>query len=357
MNRFILLLFSFILLQSCCKDEKDCSQKTTLVNHTIDQEPFSTLSEYNLFQGELKNLEPVEGVLPYALINKLFTDYSLKKRFVWMPACSEARYVSDYESLDFPTGTILVKNFYYENVLPNMDTKIVETRLMLRDTDRWTFATYKWNDAQTEADLDMSGVDVPVAWMQDGIQKNVDFRIPSGAECHTCHKANSVDVPLGPKPQNINVDYAYADGTKNQLQKMVDMGYLDANYPSDIVTVANWKDTSLSLETRVRSYVDINCSHCHIDEGHCNYRVMRFAFKENDTDESLGICIEQDEDIPGEGLSHIVSPARPDRSVLYYRFNTTDETVRMPLLGRSLIHTEATQLIEDWISSLDQECE
>ena len=54
------------------------------VNYELQAMPYETLSAYNFFQGEIKNLNPVYGVLPYELINPLFTDYSDKNRFVWI---------------------------------------------------------------------------------------------------------------------------------------------------------------------------------------------------------------------------------------------------------------------------------
>jgi len=52
------------------------------VNYDLANYPLPTLSEYNFFQGDLKDLNPTFGVLPYTLNSKLFTDYAKKKRFV-----------------------------------------------------------------------------------------------------------------------------------------------------------------------------------------------------------------------------------------------------------------------------------
>ena len=65
------------------------------VYFNLEALPYTNLSEYNFFQGEMKNLTPVYGVLPYELINPLFTDYSLKDRFVWMPQEENAYYLGD----------------------------------------------------------------------------------------------------------------------------------------------------------------------------------------------------------------------------------------------------------------------
>ena len=38
---------------------------------------------------------------------------------------------------------------------------------------------------------------------------------------------------------------------------------------------------------------------------------------------------------------------------MYYRLSATDESVRMPLLGRSIVHTEGIELLEQWINTLE----
>ena len=74
--------------------------------------PYEKLSDSNFFEGTMSDLEPVFGVVPYEPISTLFSDYAKKKRFLWMPNNTSASYVSDHEVLDFPEGTILIKNFY-----------------------------------------------------------------------------------------------------------------------------------------------------------------------------------------------------------------------------------------------------
>jgi uncharacterized repeat protein (TIGR03806 family) len=351
-QKYVYYFLFYIFLSACNSND---NAEVSPVIFDINQVPYQKLSDYNFFEGDMKDLNPVYGVLPYKLISKLFTDYSSKIRFVWMPENVKAAYTADYELLNFPVGTILIKNFYYDNVLPNLTTKILETRLIIRKTSGWVFATYQWNDEQTEANAITTGVNIPIDWMNDSNeQKHAEFRIPSRQECHTCHKTNEIDIPLGPMPQNINSDYAFADGTKNQLEKWVEVGYLEDTYPSTITTVEDWKDTSQPLQLRVRSYLDINCAHCHNDTGHASHISMRFAFHQN-SDENLGICVDPSEFL-GEGLSHIVSPRRPSRSAMYFRMNTLDETTRMPLIGRSIVHQEGRDLIEQWINSLEQNC-
>ena len=77
----------------------------------ISQKPFERLSQYQFFVGEMSNLEPSDGVLPYDLNSPLFTDYADKSRFVWMPEGTAATYRED-RAFDFPAGAVLIKNFF-----------------------------------------------------------------------------------------------------------------------------------------------------------------------------------------------------------------------------------------------------
>ncbi|MCD2258365.1 Ig-like domain-containing protein [Psychroserpens luteolus] len=346
-----------------CNDNNNCATGTVTVtvtptspvNFDLGEIPYATLSEYNFFDGEMKDLDPVYGVLPYNLNSTLFTDYAHKKRFVWMPDGTKANYNSDFTPLDFPLGAVLIKNFYYDNVQPSNTTRIIETRLMYMTEEGWDFAKYVWNDDQTEATFTNAGSFTDVEWIENGVPYNTTYRIPSRNECFTCHNKFGTPLPIGPKPQNLNRDLTYTDGVSNQLQKWINVGYLEDNLPTSIVSTVKWDDESLDLELRVRSYLDINCAHCHSEESYCEYRPMRFAFNENDDDINKGLCVTPDTQITG--TTHIVVPGDINASVLRFRINSTEEQNRMPLLGRTLKHDEGVRLIEEWINSLNGECE
>lgn len=318
--------------------------------------PYDSLSTYGFFEGAMSDQNPVYGVIPYDLITPLFTDYALKHRFIWMPDSVSATFGEDHEILNFPDGTALIKTFYYDRVQPNNETRILETRLLIKINGAWEFANYVWNEDQTEATLDLVGSNVDLSWIEDnGTARSTNYRIPSDAECLNCHKVNLEPIPIGPKPQNLNRELIYEEGSLNQLEKWKDIGYLSGSIPCNIETVADWKDESQPLESRVRAYLDINCSHCHANERHCDYRAPRFAWSETTDPANLGICVVP-EDIPISQLTHIVSRGKPPKSALHYRISSTDETVRMPLLGRTIVHEEAVQLIEQWINSLNPPC-
>lgn len=361
LKKYGLLWLTVFALVSCSQDEDytpvEQPEQTQIspVIFNLEAVPYQNLSDYNFFEGDMASLEPVYGVLPYDLINPLFSDFAKKKRFIWMPSSVKGSYTGDHNVINFPVGTVLIKNFYFENVQPENNTRVLETRLMIRKNEGWIFANYIWNEQQTEAVLNLDGAYAPLEWMEDGELKSVNYRIPAGPECHTCHKTGEVPIPIGPKPRNINKLYTYHDGNMNQLEKWVDFGYLNNNLPINIETMVAWDDTSSSIDERVRSYLDVNCAHCHSEESHCAYRPIRLNYEATTDPVNLGICVVPDNDL-GVGLTHIVSPSNILRSVLFYRVNSTDEAVRMPLLGRTLKHDAGIDLIEEWINSLETTC-
>lgn len=351
---FLILSGSLLIYVSCKKEPIEFNPEVpteTGVSVNLATVPYDKLSKYRFFEGDLKNQVPAEGVIEFAPASALFTDYAHKKRFVWMPSGTLANYVSDGEILDLPVGAALIKNFYYENVIPGNTTRIIETRVMIRKASGWIFAEYVWNNEQTEAFLDMSGSYTNVQWDENGVTKSSNYRIPSETECLICHKRNGQPIPIGIKPQNLNHDFSYAGGEMNQLQKLISVGYLQSSIPGTINSTVDYSDESQDLELRLRSYLDINCAHCHGEEKHCSYRPMRLAFSETTDRENIGLCVAPDEFI-NETLTDIVSPSNISRSMMHFRLSSTDVATRMPLLGRSIVHEEGVQLLADWINSI-----
>ncbi|MES2863328.1 MAG: hypothetical protein V4666_04360 [Bacteroidota bacterium] len=365
-----LLLIIVFLLFSCNNDdtkEEYVDIPTSPVKVDLTQVPYPKLSDYHFFDGDMKNQIPSLNVIPYAPASSLFTDYAHKKRFVWMPIGVKATFNGDSNVLELPVGAALIKTFYYENVQPNNTTRILETRIMIRKQTGWIFANYVWNDEQTEATLDLNGSFVNISWKDENdVVKTTDYRIPSEVQCIICHKSTqniggnlqTIHIPIGIKPQNLNFNYTYGTTSQNQLTKWIEQGYLDNDFtlPTENNTTIDYNDVSKSLEKRARSYVDINCAHCHQNGKHCDYRPMRFAFTETGSANGLanmGVCVDtEDMQNFAPALSKIVTPGNINRSMMYYRLNTTNENFRMPLHGRTIIHQEGLDLIGQWINSL-----
>ena len=351
----IVLLFLFFSFLSCSKEDYT-EIETYPVVLDLAKVPYPKLSDYNFFKGNIKEQKPSYGVIPYKPNSELFSDYALKNRFVWMPNGVKATFNGDGNVLELPVGSALIKNFYYKNVQPNNTTKIIETRIMIRKSTGWIFANYIWNDEQSDALLTTQSTARDLSWKDaNNVVHTLNYRTPEvDFECLRCHSTfnNQIINPLGIKPQNINYNFNYADGSKNQLNKLIEFGYLENNLPDQINSTVDFNDTSKSLDLRVRSYFDANCAHCHENGGEASSHNLRFAFNETINPVKMGVTAHAAHYL--EGYNNVtVTPGNVNLSILHYRINTENDLLYiMPPLIRTKRHTEAVQLIETWINSL-----
>lgn len=315
------------------------------------------LSEYNFFTGDLADLQPAEGVLPYDLNTPLFSDYAHKARFVKLPDGTAAVY-NDKDVFDFPVGTVLIKNFYYPDDFrkPEGKRRIIETRLLVnKETEGWVALPYVWNDEQTDATLEITGGNKQISWIHyDGSKKELDYSIPNMNQCKGCHVSNNTMIPIGPKARNLNGTFAYADGAANQLKKWISLGLLRGlNDVSTAPAVPVFDDPkSGTLTERARAYLDINCAHCHKADGPGNTSGLMLDYHEQNPSK-LGV-----KKVPiaagrgSGGFAWDINPGHAESSILWFRMNSDDPGIMMPELGRKLIHTEGVALIGEWIASL-----
>jgi hypothetical protein len=126
------------------------------------------------------------------------------------------------------------------------------------------------------------------------------------------------------------------------------------NRENSIPKNANYLDNSKSLNERARSYLDINCSHCHNSHGPARNSALNLRFDENDK-HKLGVYKKPIAAGNGSGgLFYDIVPGKADQSILLYRMNSNKPGVAMPELSRSLIHEEGVTLIKEWINQMDQ---
>ena len=86
---------------------------------------------------------------------------------------------------------------------------------------------------------------------------------------------------------------------------------------------------SKSVDLRLRSYLDINCAHCHQENRHCDYRPLRLAFSETSDPVNMGLCVEPDE-IINTTLINIITPANKDRSMMHFRMMSPLSILYLP---------------------------
>lgn len=355
-----------------------CARQPAPVHFFAEGQPAS-LADWHVLDVRDGKLAPNAGVLPYDLNTPLFTDYAHKLRTVWMPKGHPARYEAD-EAFDFPVGTILSKTFYYpraagDAVVRSNDAgpdlrgggldlakvRLVETRLLVRRKDGWVALPYVWNAQQSEATLKRGGELVPLTLVAaDGSREQTEYEVPDQNQCGGCHGTDTTSKalhPLGPRARHLNRDFAYAQGSENQLVRWTNAGFLSgAPAPASGPHNADWQDSSQPLDARARAYLDINCGHCHSPKGPGNTSGL-WLNAATDEPLRLGRCKLPIAAGMGTGdRRHDIVPGRPDDSILPYRMASDDPSVMMPELGRSVVHDEGVQLIRDWIAAMQGNC-
>jgi uncharacterized repeat protein (TIGR03806 family) len=320
-------------------------------------------------------------VVPYDLNTPLFSDYAHKLRTLYLPPGSAARYDAT-QSFDFPVGTIITKTFYYPRAagaatsvsrtydqsrdfagegLDLANVRLIETRVLVRRAQGWEALPYVWNAQQTDAELARTGDEVALELVaDDGSREAFTYVVPNENQCAGCHvtdlKTKAI-APIGPKARHLNLDYADAGGTENQLAHLEKLGYLTGlPAPADVPRNANWRDTAAPLEARARAYLDVNCGHCHNPKGPADTTALTFDV-DTPVDRHLGLCKPPVAAGRGTGdrLFDIV-PGHPDDSILPFRIASREPGVMMPEQGRGTVHREGLELIREWIAALPGQC-
>lgn len=282
---------------------------------------------------------PADSLIEYDINEPLWSDNADKERFMAIPP-GEKITIMDDGDLEFPRGTILVKNFLLEG-------KYIETRLMLsHEKNNWSGYSYQWNSEQTEAFLVDGFADVAYG---DQI-----WHYPSQAECFQCHTA-AAGYTLGPELRQLNKEIIQNDSSMgNQLEILSQEGIFDRALTSSdyLGALPNSKDESASLEARGRAYFHSNCSHCHRPGGTTQSSMdWRFTTQW----QAVNVCnVEPRQstfDIPNGKL---IVPGDPDASILWYRVSMLGDN-HMPPVGSNVIDPHGAPLIKSWIEN-SREC-
>lgn len=316
------------------------------------------LSAYDLFEGAPKQQRPKAGVVPYDLNTPLFSDYAVKHRFIRLPAGKAAHYRDD-DSFDFPEGTVIIKTFAFAHDLadPSKGERLIETRILLSRPEGWIGLPYIWNAEQTEATLDLAGGTVDVAWKHtDGKNRTVNYIVPNANQCKSCHDRNKKMQPIGPKARHLNKQFAYADGTENQLEHWSKLGMLNGTpSTSSIPKCAVWSDsTSGSLDERARAWLDINCAHCHQPGGSAAQSGLDLSYSQRDRTKRGVWKLPVAAGRGSGGRAHDIVPGKPDASIMVFRLESTEPGIMMPELPRRLVDVDGVQLIRQWIAQLSE---
>ena len=367
-----------------------------------------TLDQYNLFSDPADPTSAPNGTgVPYSLNSKLFSDYSVKYRVLYLPPGTKAVYreaKSDGANavIVFPVGTIIAKSFAFDDEDAGTEN-MVETRLLIKrtaanGTARWQGMSYRWTteDGKRVAKLAMGGGTASVAWKHTDVDSGVkhtgsttSYLIPNANQCLSCHSREDMEpgsAPIGPKVRFMNKAYApesrkvsgqgrHEIAGKNQIAYLCEKGLM-LGCPSDLgVEPTSQIATKLEkspvfnkpgssgfaagspedIEARARAWLEVNCQHCHNVRGFAaNTGFYLDSFR--NVDSTYGVCkMTTATGTEGRGgRTYDIHPGQANDSVMVFRTSTeaTLPAARMPPIARSVIDTEGNALLTQWVNEV-----
>lgn len=311
------------------------------------------LSQTGIF-STVQPASPAPGVHPYSIKASRFHDGASAERWIAVPSTDPITIADTDLGVQaagrwvFPVNTVFAKTYSIEFESGNpASRRPIETQVLHFTGPQAAAYTYRWNDAQTDADLVPSqGADTTLIIKDPaapgGTRQQV-WRFNSRTECIRCH---TVWNNFTPGFNALHLDQPTPNSTGNQLDHFKTLG-LAAPRPQ----LVNPDDTTQPLATRARSYLHENCAGCHRKNGGGavpSYLDIELSLKESRV-------LDQSPIQGGLGLPDpkVIAPGDPARSVLLYRMASTGSG-HMPHLGSHLVHDRGLRLVHEWIASLQQ---
>jgi putative heme-binding domain-containing protein len=347
--------------------------------HQAEQHPFPRkLSETGILRSDdpLAALRPAPGVVSYSINAEQWSDAATAERLVGVPGTGSIRIDSQPQaiagsmfsrSIEFPADSVLVKTLSLEMKAGDpASRRAIETQVLHFDGRDWRGYTYEWNDEGTDAALVEKTGKTRVLHLTDpsapGGKRQQTWRYASRTECLRCHNPWS-DYALGFNLRQLNRDRDFGGVVDNQIRAFRQMGLMQLagpEYDAGAAAGSNFNpktaprfvdpyDTAAEINQRARTYLHINCSHCHRDGGggsayvHLPYDLPLEATR------ALGVR-------PSQGTfgihdAKIIAPGDPYRSALYFRMAKLGPG-HMPYIGTSIVDDRGLELVHDWIRQL-----
>jgi uncharacterized repeat protein (TIGR03806 family) len=328
------------------------------------------LSETGLFSST-ENIALAPGVIPYDVNAAPWEDGTTAQRFLALPGSATVG-IHEINNVQkgnlkgewsFPDGTVLGKTIRLETSSDFAIQQRLETQILHRHKGEWRAYSYLWNADQTDAVLsDGKAIDrsftVPDSSSSSGYRSQT-WHFASRTECLLCHTTRGGSV-YGFRIKQLNRDFDYGTSKDNQLRTLAHLGLFEkpiGKSPSstqvalgNLEPMASPDDETADLTDRVRSYLHVNCSHCHqrggggtaaIEVVH-DIKFEKTHLISRPTQGSFGMID-----------PWVVAPGDPYRSVLFYRMSKVGRG-RMPHFGSRVIDDQGLALLHEWITQLDQ---
>jgi len=311
------------------------------------------LSETGLFTS-LTPLTPASGVEPWSPIAPMWNDGAVAQHHLAIPgdgliATTNARQIISGKMWYFPKDTVFARTLTLDlNRGDAASARRIETQLLHFDGLAWNPYTYRWNAAQTEADLVAAEGASDSFTVTDAIapggRREIPWRFHSRAECLRCHNAWSGET-VGFNWLQLN-----ATAPDGELRRLEKLGLLVAtNAPKTQAALVNPHDLTKPLEDRARSWLHVNCAACHrygaggavpahlnVDKKLADLRVLNAKPTRGD----FGLID-----------ARVIAPGQPYSSTLLWRI-ATEGAGHMPAIGSRTVDEAGASLVRDWLTQL-----
>ncbi len=309
------------------------------------------LSETGTF-SDTQSMALQSGWVPYEINVPFWSDYAIKSRWFSIPDPEDKMVFHETGSWEFPVGSVWLKHFEMEMIEGDPESRRrLETRFIVRNEAGIYGVTYKWNEEETDAVLvPEEGLNETLEIQtEEGAVRQQVWRYPSRTECLACHD-RSAGWALGFHAAQLNREFNYPAGSANQLTALHDAGYFSNTEPPQpnlIAALAPADAEDVSLEFRVRSYLDSNCSQCHNPDG-----LSQGEFDARyETPTSMAQLIHGILNSVGPGgQMELVRPGAPEHSMLLSRIEQRGPG-QMPPVGSNELDPMAISLITEWIET------
>ncbi|BCX46887.1 cadherin tandem repeat domain-containing protein [Haloferula helveola] len=327
---------------------------------TDDEGYPATLSETGVF-ADLADLSPNPGVVAYTPNLTFWSDGAEKRRWFVMKDLADTMGYSQDDPWSFPEGMVWIKHFEFDldQQNPGTNVKRLETRILVRNAAGSYGVSYRWNEAGTEANLSPTeGEGFTINFTDDGGgAQSFEWKIPSRAECSTCHTATAGHA-LSSNTRQFNLDDIINGQSGNLLTLLSDGGYLSGfpGNPESLPRHYRPDESGVNLEERVRSYLAVNCAYCHQPGGGAP----------DSWDGRPELSLDLTHMLYGQPVSegtpdltdHIVRPGDKANSSIWNKINartaingTFNGYSQMPPLASNRFDEEGIALLEEWIDN------